>query len=120
MNPSRSSLSLRGLSSDDMEGWSTVASDSYLRSASFQPDDGQMQDHPGPYVSGSIAALWHDPRYSFANRFARSSAKAAAESAKGKGYLKPESVAPQPVQAPATYLQSMVVDGAVHDVEHEL
>lgn len=73
-------------------------------------------------AGSSITALWHDPSYSFAARFAREAAKQAAEDARD-----PSMIASMPVHASGEqrkgavkHLQELVCDQPVEGVEYEL
>lgn len=74
----------------------------------------------GPVVSSSIEAIWHDPSYSFASRFAREAATAAAEAARDPTFSSGPAVGASQVKQAQTVLQSMVVDLPVKGIEHEL
>lgn len=75
-----------------------------------------------PIIEGSISALWHDPSYSFACRFARDAAKAAAEAARDPAFTGPINAGSSDVSKAKTVLQNMVVDTAEQTlhIEEEL
>jgi hypothetical protein len=77
----------------------------------------EVPDYPHPhdgvkpiYIGGSFAALWHDPRYSYAERFASSAAKAAAEAAKSAASVNTGPVTDAMKKDAQNLLKMMVVD----------
>merc|ERR1712216_608125 len=75
-----------------------------------------------PMIGGPHELLWHDPAYSFSNRFARQAARQAAEEARDPSMSKHAKVelSAEQRQGCTDHLRELVCDLPVTGVEHEL